>query len=62
VKVLPSVIMIATLASAVAGCDSSGTTEDSAAAWAERDRIWCERGGSTWRPALGVCESPRGSN
>src|SRR5262249_35888255 len=57
VRVLPSLIMIATLATAVAGCASSGTS-GWAEGWAERDRAWCERSGRSWRPALGCV--PRG--
>ena len=46
--------VIAMVVSFAAGCASSQYS----GSLSESDRVWCQRGGGTWKPALGVCESP----
>jgi hypothetical protein len=51
-----SILIIATLATFATGCTSSRST-----GWpsmSESDRVYCARGGGTWRAALNVCEPP----
>jgi hypothetical protein len=58
-KILTSVIMLATVASLVAGCAAARTAGSAAPSDMEQsDRLYCERHDGRWVAAAGVCEYP----